>query len=130
MNKTELWDEVCKEHNPDNDPQIKAMQDFIFNVIVNAPQLNLEPIESLTDLPKGELFGIKEAQEFYNTYHHKWEKNKKIDNCVNCGKETPYPANMHIAYRMYYVEGAGQLCKECYEEIYKIKNDRQDTSRT
>ena len=50
-------------------------------------------------------------------------KHEKIENCVFCGKETPYTINIHIDYREYYVEGAGQLCKECYDKIYTIKND-------
>ena len=43
----------------------------------------------------------------------------EMDACINCGKETEYPKNMHIDYRFNYVEGAGQLCHECYEKIYK-----------
>jgi thymidylate synthase len=41
-----------------------------------------------------------------------------MDKCVMCGKETKYPKNMHVEYRMYYVEGAGQLCEDCYTKIY------------
>ena len=48
---------------------------------------------------------------------------RQMDTCVFCGKETTYPEDMHIDYRMYYIEGAGQLCKSCYEKVYKIKND-------
>ena len=48
----------------------------------------------------------------------------EMDLCVSCGKETEYPKNAHIDYRFHYVEGAGQLCKECYDKIYKVKNDR------
>ena len=43
----------------------------------------------------------------------------EMDPCVSCNKETEYPKNAYIDYRYYYVEGAGQLCKECYEKIYK-----------
>jgi len=41
------------------------------------------------------------------------------DNCVCCGKETEYDREAHIDFRMYYVEGAGQLCEECWKKIYK-----------
>lgn len=41
------------------------------------------------------------------------------DKCVSCGCETPYPINMNIDFRNYYVEGAGQLCEECFNKIYK-----------
>ena len=41
------------------------------------------------------------------------------DKCVSCGKETEYERETHIDYWMYYVEGAGQLCRECFEKVYK-----------
>jgi recombinational DNA repair protein (RecF pathway) len=49
------------------------------------------------------------------------------EKCVSCGGETPHYVHEHIDYRYYYVEGAGQLCKECYEDIYKntIENELQ-----
>lgn len=40
------------------------------------------------------------------------------EKCVSCGGETPHYFHEHIDYRYYYVEGAGQLCKNCYESIY------------
>ena len=43
------------------------------------------------------------------------------DKCVYCGCETEYSVNEHIDYRMFYVEGAGQLCKECWDKIYDKK---------
>jgi len=49
----------------------------------------------------------------------KEESKPEMDKCVSCGKETQYPKHMHIDYRYYYVEGAGQFCKECYDKIYK-----------
>lgn len=50
------------------------------------------------------------------------EKEKIItEKCVmpSCGKDTGVDRNTHIDLRYYYVEGAGQLCKDCYEKIYK-----------
>ena len=48
------------------------------------------------------------------------EKTKDdVDKCISCGVKTPYTINTHIDMREYYVEGAGQLCVECYEKIYK-----------
>jgi hypothetical protein len=46
-----------------------------------------------------------------------WKKNDmkiEMDTCVLCGKETEYPKKLHIDYRMHYIEGAGQLCEECF----------------
>lgn len=40
------------------------------------------------------------------------------EKCVSCNEVTPYTKNTHITERHYYVEGGGQLCKECYTEIY------------
>ena len=45
-------------------------------------------------------------------------KNKK-DKCVSCKKETQYDEFDHIDFRNFYIEGAGQLCPECYNEIYQ-----------
>jgi len=37
------------------------------------------------------------------------------DHCVICGVETPYDYETHIDMRIGYIEGAGQLCKTCYD---------------
>ena len=42
------------------------------------------------------------------------QETTEMDKCVSCGKETPYSKYTHIDERYYYVEGAGQLCKECF----------------
>lgn len=47
-------------------------------------------------------------------FHHENE----MEICVSCGKETNVLKNQHIDLRKYYVEGVGQLCKECYKKIY------------
>lgn len=39
------------------------------------------------------------------------------DKCVICGKETPYRKSDHIDARLHYVEGCGQLCRECYTKF-------------
>jgi uncharacterized protein YlaI len=41
------------------------------------------------------------------------------DKCVLCGKETEYDKDTHIDERMWYIEGAGQLCEECWKRIYE-----------
>jgi hypothetical protein len=43
------------------------------------------------------------------------------EKCISCGKETPYTINTHIDLRDHYIEGAGQLCTGCFEEIYEKK---------
>ncbi len=38
------------------------------------------------------------------------------ENCIICGKETTVDVTTHIDFRVGYVEGAGQLCTECYRK--------------
>ena len=38
------------------------------------------------------------------------------DTCILCGKETPYDFETHIDFRTGYIEGAGQLCSDCYKD--------------
>ncbi len=42
----------------------------------------------------------------------------KYDKCVCCNKNTQELQDKHIDYRNYYVEGTGQLCENCYIELY------------
>ena len=49
------------------------------------------------------------------------------DKFVNCKRETLYDKETHIDFRLGYVEGAGQLCLDCWEVIYgsKLKNEKE-----
>ena len=38
--------------------------------------------------------------------------------CVTCEKETTYDKEEHIDQRIGYVDGSGQLCLDCYDELY------------
>lgn len=40
------------------------------------------------------------------------------DKCISCDMQTEYEYETHIDLREFYIEGAGQLCKQCYEEVY------------
>lgn len=40
------------------------------------------------------------------------------DKCVLCGEETPYLMTENINNRHFYIEGAGQLCKDCHDKTY------------
>lgn len=42
-----------------------------------------------------------------------------VEKCVSCGVDTPYKFSDNIFTRYWYVEGAGQLCKSCYNRIYE-----------
>ena len=39
------------------------------------------------------------------------------DRCISCEVETPYHMDINIDYRNYYINGAGQMCKDCYEML-------------
>ena len=50
----------------------------------------------------------------------------EVERCVICGKPTEYCKDTPIDKRERYIEGAGQLCRECYFEIY-LKNGNEGT---
>lgn len=43
---------------------------------------------------------------------------KDYERCAMCGKVTDVSADTPIEMRSCYVEGAGQLCRDCWAEIY------------
>ena len=51
------------------------------------------------------------------------------DKCVICKKDSHHNKDEHIKVRIGYIEGAGQLCLDCYESIYmRTKNDIRNNS--
>ena len=42
------------------------------------------------------------------------------DKCVNCKRESLYSKDAHIEFRLGYIQGAGQLCLDCYGVIYGL----------
>ena len=38
------------------------------------------------------------------------------DHCILCGVETAYDETVHVDMRHGYIEGAGQLCANCYSK--------------
>ncbi len=45
--------------------------------------------------------------------------NKEKDKCIWCNCDTPYHKEENVDNRYYYVDGAGQLCEGCWNEVYK-----------
>ena len=43
--------------------------------------------------------------------------NSGYERCVLCNKMTAVPQNLNIDLRQGYIEGAGQLCKQCFCEL-------------
>ena len=52
----------------------------------------------------------------------------EYEKCVLCNKDTYIVRNADVSHRPFYVEGAGQLCKECFELTYDEK-DRPTANR-
>jgi len=44
--------------------------------------------------------------------------NPIYENCILCKNECPEKINTDINNRLYYIEGAGQLCNFCYKDLY------------
>lgn len=42
----------------------------------------------------------------------------ETDFCVSCGIDTGVHKETHLDHRAFYVQGAGQMCKTCYDDIY------------
>lgn len=55
-----------------------------------------------------------------------WDSQLKRELCIRCGKPTPYDIHTPISSRLYYIDGSGQLCEECWKRVYgEIKSNRQ-----
>jgi hypothetical protein len=44
-------------------------------------------------------------------------ENKEIEKCVVCYEETQYSIDENIENRNCYIEGCGQLCYKCFENL-------------
>lgn len=47
------------------------------------------------------------------------DEKKEMETCVLCNKVTEVPKDLHIDFRDYYIEGVGQLCQDCYFNLYE-----------
>ena len=48
-----------------------------------------------------------------------------FERCVLCGKQTEVRCDTPIDFRGCYVEGAGQLCPECWRQLYGGSAERR-----
>ena len=78
---------------------------------------------------KGDKPRFYPDDKYRDNYNKIFKKDKKkmktidslkenVDKCVMCGAKTEYTKDTHIDDREYYVEGAGQMCKQCHTKIY------------
>jgi len=51
------------------------------------------------------------------------------DKCVVCGEKSIYDKEEHIDFRVGYIEGAGQLCLECYDKIYVKSKTKKENEK-
>ena len=58
------------------------------------------------------------------------KNNNQTEKCITCGKDTGISINTHVDFRKGYVEGAGQLCSECFTETYKKVHKKDDNDNT
>lgn len=52
---------------------------------------------------------------------------KESERCVLCGKPAEYTKDTPISERIGYIEGCGQLCKNCFAELYEDKKIKIET---
>ena len=50
-------------------------------------------------------------------------ESRQVESCVRCGKKTDYTVADSVSVRYHYIDGAGQLCDECYKKINNLKED-------
>lgn len=58
------------------------------------------------------------AEEKENNSIEKSSESGTLETCVSCGKQTDIPKERNISERRFYIEGAGQLCRDCYYQLY------------
>ena len=44
---------------------------------------------------------------------------REFESCILCKKLLDIPKIQSITCRQFYIEGAGQLCEECYRDLYE-----------
>lgn len=50
-------------------------------------------------------------------------KNRNEEYCILCHKSTGVDLSTDISDREYYIRGCGQLCEDCYNELYSRQNN-------
>lgn len=60
---------------------------------------------------------MKKALNFLLEIWENLTKEDKTEYCVLCHETTEYSRGTHISQRRHYIEGAGQLCKICYDDM-------------
>lgn len=53
-------------------------------------------------------------------------KHELYEECISCGIVTQTPKTLDVSKRLYYIEGVGQMCRECWETLYPIQRHTGD----
>lgn len=48
-------------------------------------------------------------------------KHELYEECISCKDVTGVPKALDVQKRLYYIEGVGQLCRDCWETLYPKK---------
>lgn len=48
----------------------------------------------------------------------KIQEKRQYEQCVLCRRLTDIPIGLEVDYRAFYMEGAGQLCYDCFKKLY------------
>ena len=54
-------------------------------------------------------------------FYNNGKKKEGYELCVCCNKKVNIFRSEEIESRPFYIEGAGQLCFDCFHELYSIK---------
>lgn len=53
-------------------------------------------------------------------------KDELYETCVSCKELTGTPKSLDIAQRLYYIEGVGQMCRDCWDVLFPPKVTKYD----
>ena len=67
---------------------------------------------------KPRFYPNEQYRKNYDNIFRNKKDNTMKDKCVMCGTKTEYTKDTHIDQRRHYIEGAGQMCKDCHTKIY------------
>ena len=57
---------------------------------------------------------------------NKTKKHKKNEKCILCKTPLKISKDLPVTQRLFYIDGAGQLCKTCYYNLYELKRDKNE----
>ena len=63
------------------------------------------------------VFGMTDGMFIHRQIH----KHELYEECISCKVVTGTPRTLDIQKRLYYINGAGQLCRDCWEALYPPK---------